>query len=158
MFGRKEQAESATSHEIGLLGPDSHFEGLVRFAGTLRLDGRIDGDITSEQGSGSVLVVNQTAVVRGNIVSDVVLISGRVEGRVTAHQRVEIFNHGILRGDIHTADIMIEGGAEFEGRCHMTQEDGAEAAAPDKTSTGTGVMNPGNVENERAKDLPAEPA
>lgn len=119
----------AASNEMSLLGPDSAFSGTVRFAGTLRVDGRIEGDIVSPAGSGSILIVNAAAVVHGNIVSDSVLISGEVRGDIQARDRVEIFRSGSLVGDIHTSDIMIEGGASFQGQCHMQRED-QPAAAP----------------------------
>jgi cytoskeletal protein CcmA (bactofilin family) len=105
--------------EIGLLGMDTRFKGHVRFKGTLRLDGDVDGTIVSEEGSGSILIVNQNAVVNGNITSDSVLISGRVRGNIKAMERVEIYRSGSLKGDVYTGDIMIEGGAEFEGNCRM---------------------------------------
>ncbi len=107
------------SGEIGLLGMDTRFKGHVRFRGTLRLDGDVDGAIVSEEGSGSVLIVNRHAAVTGNITSDSVLISGKVRGNIKATERVEIYRSGSLKGDVYTGDIMIEGGAEFEGNCHM---------------------------------------
>lgn len=108
-----------------MLGSDTRFEGAIRFTGTLRIDGIVVGDILSEPGSGSVLVVNKNAIVNGNIVSDSVLVSGRVEGNINAFERVEIFRAGYLKGDVRTADIMIEGGAEFEGYCHMQDQESA---------------------------------
>lgn len=116
------------SGEVSLLGLDSRFEGAVRFEGTLRVDGEITGDITSPEGSGSILIINAQAVIRGDIVSDSVLISGHVEGSILARERVEIFKSGKLRGDVQTGDIMIEGGAEFQGKCHMLREDRTTAA------------------------------
>ncbi len=120
MFGRRKNANGRPTSEIGLLGQDTCFEGQIRFAGTLRIDGTVVGDIVSEEGSGSMLVVNQQASVQGNITADAVLISGKVEGDVVAAERVEIFRSGHLKGDVYTGDIMIEGGAEFEGFCHMS--------------------------------------
>lgn len=111
--------DGADAKEIGLLGMDTRFKGHVRFKGTLRLDGDVDGTIISEEGSGSMLIVNQHAVVNGNITSDSVLISGKVRGNIKAMERVEIYRAGSLKGDVYTGDIMIEGGAEFEGNCHM---------------------------------------
>ena len=99
---QQEDTVAATS-EMSLLGPDSAFSGTVRFAGTLRVDGRIDGDIVSPAGSGSILIVNAAAVVHGNIVSDSVLISGEVRGDIQARDRVEIFRSGSLVGDIHNS-------------------------------------------------------
>lgn len=125
MFGNRKNGKPDGANDIGLLGTDSHFEGAIRFTGTLRIDGTVVGDILSEPGSGSVLVVNKHAVVNGNIVSDSVLVSGRIEGNITALERVEIFRAGFLKGDVRTADIMIEGGAEFEGYCHMQDRESA---------------------------------
>lgn len=121
MFNRNKQDHHASAGAIGLLGSDTRFEGKIRFTGTLRIDGIVVGDIASEPGSGSVLIVNQQARVTGNIVSDSVLISGHVEGQVHARNRVEIYRAGFLKGDIHTGDVMIEGGAEFQGYCHMIE-------------------------------------
>lgn len=126
MFKKKTTADangknSSDAGEIGLLGIDTRFKGHVRFSGTLRLDGDIDGTIVSEEGSGSMLIVNQNAAVNGNITSDSVLISGKVRGNIKAVERVEIYRSGSLKGDVYTGDIMIQGGAEFEGNCHMTR-------------------------------------
>lgn len=116
-----------------MLGTDTRFEGAIRFTGTLRIDGIVVGDILSEPGSGTVLVVNKDAVVNGDIVSDSVLVSGRVEGNINALERVEIFRAGYLKGDVRTADIMIEGGAEFEGYCHMQDQQSAQHTPKRKT-------------------------
>jgi len=123
LFGKKKSPDPvASSPEIGLLGGGTRFEGRIRFRGTLRLDGSVKGDIRSEQGSGSVLVINRNASVTGSIVADSVLISGEVDGNVIARKSVEIFRNGTLKGDIYTGEIMIESGAEFQGRCHMIRD------------------------------------
>jgi cytoskeletal protein CcmA (bactofilin family) len=120
VFGRDRSEAPPPDKDIGLLGTDTKFEGTIRFTGTLRVDGTVVGNISAEPGNGSVLIINQQATVTGDIVSDSVLISGRVEGNVHASERVEIFRTGLLRGDVYTAEFMIEGGAEFQGYCHMT--------------------------------------
>jgi cytoskeletal protein CcmA (bactofilin family) len=110
------------SPDIGVLGLDSRVRGHVKFQGTLTVDGTVWGDVQAPEGSGAMLIVGQSATVQGDIVSDAVLISGRVDGNVKARQRVEIFGTGILHGDIETGDIMIQGGAEFQGRCQMLKD------------------------------------
>ncbi len=113
---------SAGANEVGLLGVDSQFKGVLRFRGTLRIDGSVAGAIISEEGSGSVLIINQNAIVRADIISDAVLLGGTVEGNIKAEQRVEIYRSGNLKGDIFTNSVMIEGGATFVGNCHMLKD------------------------------------
>ena len=105
--------------EIGLLGMDTRFIGNICFRGTLRIDGIVEGNVTSKEGSGSVLIINRHAAITGNIISDSVMISGRVLGNILAVERVEILRSGSLRGDLFTGDILIEGQGEFEGNCRM---------------------------------------
>jgi cytoskeletal protein CcmA (bactofilin family) len=124
------------AQQIGVLGLDSIVQGGVRFQGSLTLDGSITGDVRAPEGSGAVLVVGQNATVSGDISVDSVLISGRVTGNVKAVERLEIFGTGVLLGDVETGDIMIQGGAEFQGRCHMLKHapalhDGPEGPASD---------------------------
>jgi cytoskeletal protein CcmA (bactofilin family) len=119
---------AARSPDIGVLGLDSRVLGHIVFQGTLTVDGAVSGDVRSPEGSGAMLVVGQSATIRGDIVSDAVLIGGSVTGSVKARQRVEIYGTGMLHGDIETGAIMIQGGAEFQGRCQMVPEAPGERA------------------------------
>jgi cytoskeletal protein CcmA (bactofilin family) len=131
-----EGAPPPPAQDVGLLGLDTQFKGGVRFRGRLTVDGTVTGDIASPEGSGATLVVNQNAVVTGDIVADSVLISGKVTGNIKAKERVEIFSAGLLKGDVHTGDIMIEGGAEFQGFCHMLRPQPPAGAAVQAAATG----------------------
>ena len=123
MFKKKPtQPPPPGSDEFGLLGLDSEFKGNIRFQGTLRLDGLVEGDISSEEGSGTVLVVNRQARVLGDIIADSVLISGMVHGNIVARERVEIYRTGTLKGNVSTGDFMVQAGAEFQGQCKMAKK------------------------------------
>jgi cytoskeletal protein CcmA (bactofilin family) len=119
------------SRDIGVLGLDSRVHGHIKFHGTLTVDGAVSGDVRSLEGSGATLIVGQSATIDGDIVADSVLIGGSVTGGIKAKQRVEIFGTGSLHGDIETGDIMIQGGAEFQGRCQMVKADAGLTAGGD---------------------------
>lgn len=121
MFSKKLKKHAAPngSGEIGMLGTDTLFKGNLKFKGTLRIDGQVEGAIRAVEGNGAVLVINQDAKITGNIIADTVLISGEVLGNIKALHRVEIYSQGRLKGDVLAGDVMIEGGAEFEGNCTM---------------------------------------
>lgn len=159
MFGRKTgDRHSQGAGEIGLLGVDTRFKGHIRFRGTLRLDGEVEGTVVAEEGSGSVLIVNRKAVVTGNIVSDSVLISGSVVGNIKASEKVQIFRTGALKGDVFTGDIVIEAGAEYEGNCRMIKN--LDPAQREKLLANAFPHGPGSKGNGKtmAPDTPTEGA
>ncbi|HUL28963.1 MAG TPA: polymer-forming cytoskeletal protein, partial [Thermodesulfobacteriota bacterium] len=87
------------SEEISAyLGKETVFEGKMTFEGVFRLDGKFDGEIF-ESGT---LVVGETAVVKGKIVLNTIVINGLVEGDVCAKGRVEIHSTGKVYGTLLT--------------------------------------------------------
>ncbi len=97
------------------LGKETVFEGKMTFEGVFRLDGKFEGEIF-ESGT---LIVGETAVVKGKIGVNTIVINGQVEGEVRAQGRVEIHSTGKLHGNLSTPIITIAEGGVFEGHCTM---------------------------------------
>ena len=57
-----------------VLGPGTHFKGVLTFEGSVRIDGKFDGEITS---NGS-LVVGEGATIKANVRVGRVVVSGQV--------------------------------------------------------------------------------
>ena len=98
-----------------LLGIGSEFKGQVTVKGNIRIDGRLEGNITSEEG----IVVGEKGYIKGNLTSKNILVSGKVFGNVVAYKRLEILPTGHLEGDIKTQRIAIAEGVVFKGNCDM---------------------------------------
>ena len=103
-----------------VIGPSLIVKGEIQSSGTLRVDGVVEGSITSK---GTVLVAND-GVVKADIKADHVVIGGTIHGNVTARERVEILPTGNLRGDIETISygLVVNEGAIFEGAVKMSKE------------------------------------
>ena len=97
------------------LGKETVFEGKMTFEGVFRLDGKFEGEIF-ESGT---LIVGETAIVKGKIGVNTLIINGQVEGEVAARGRVEIHSTGKLHGNLSTPIITIAEGGIFEGHCKM---------------------------------------
>jgi cytoskeletal protein CcmA (bactofilin family) len=97
------------------LGKETLFEGKMTFQGVFRLDGRFKGEIF-ESGT---LVVGESAVVIGKIAVSTMIINGRVEGEVTAKDRVEIHPTGIFSGTLIAPVLTINEGGILNGYCNM---------------------------------------
>ncbi len=94
----------------------SEFSGKLSFKDTVRIDGRFEGEIASE----NTLIVGETGHVQASITSETVIISGEVQGDIIARGQVAIHKTGCVLGDIQTASLTVEEGAQVNGRIDMT--------------------------------------
>lgn len=117
MWAMKERGHQAKqdSENITLLGKGVDFKGIVRFDGTVRVDGRVEGEIHTT----GTLVVGEHAVIEGIVSAGVLMNSGKINGTVTAIEKIQILKPGVLIGDIRTPVIAIEEGSHFHGMCDM---------------------------------------
>jgi len=109
--------------DIGsLLGDGSEFAGKLTFLGTVRIEGRFEGEILSE---GTLVVAG--GEVRGKVDVDALVITGGlVDAEVTARSSVELHPPGRLNGTVKTPSLQMEKGAIFRGRCLMPEDPGGE--------------------------------
>src|SRR5512144_2798210 len=98
-----------------LLGKGSEFEGKLTFEGTVRVDGKLSGEVFSDD----VLVVGEGAEVHAEIDIGEIIVQGLVVGNIRAKRAVEIHAPGKVKGDITTPSLQIDKGVIFEGKCFM---------------------------------------
>jgi len=106
-----------------LLGRGSEFEGKLSFEGTVRVDGKLSGEIFSDD----VLIIGEGAEVNAEINVGAIVIEGTVHGNIHAKRSVEIHTPGRVRGNIATPSLHIEKGVIFDGQCQM-EPNGATSA------------------------------
>ena len=104
-----------------LLGRGSEFEGKLTFEGTVRIDGKLSGEIFSDD----VLVIGEGATISAEIDVGVIIIEGSVTGNIRAKRAVELHAPARVRGNIDTPSLYVDKGVIFEGNCKM---DGVELA------------------------------
>ena len=117
---RKErlQATPGGSTLNAFLGEGTSFKGTLTFEGTVRIDGKLEGEIFTKD----TLVVGEGAEVSATIQAGVVEIGGTVHGNVTADRKVDIRASGRLYGNISAPTLVIEEGVVFEGSCTMGRQ------------------------------------
>jgi cytoskeletal protein CcmA (bactofilin family) len=99
-----------------LLGTGTSIEGTIEFNNTVRLDGNVKGKISSKQGT---VVIGERAVVNAEIIVDVAIIMGEVNGTIHAKEKIEVYPPGRITGDIQAPVVLIESGVVFNGNCFM---------------------------------------
>jgi cytoskeletal protein CcmA (bactofilin family) len=121
-----------------LLGRGSVFEGKLTFEGTVRIDGRLSGEIFSDD----VLVIGEGAQVSAEIEVGVVIVEGNVTGNIRARRAVELHAPARMRGNIETPSLFIDKGVVFEGHCKMENLGGAEKPAASTPSAAPPAAKP----------------
>src|SRR5512143_1882849 len=133
LFGEEERATrkdrgpaaAGGSNLNAFLGEGTNFKGTLTFEGTVRIDGRLEGEIFTKD----TLVIGEGAQVHATIHAGVLVLSGTVYGNITAEKKIEIHPSGQLYGNITTPSLVIEEGVIFEGTCtmgHAREQGGAD--------------------------------
>jgi cytoskeletal protein CcmA (bactofilin family) len=113
---KKGSGVSAEHAEItAFLGKGTEFKGVLSFEGTIRVDGRVEGEILSKD----TLIAGDEAHLQGEISVGTIISSGKIVGNVNASQKVHILAPGVIEGNIKTPKLIIEEGVSFDGKCEM---------------------------------------
>ncbi|MEP6959910.1 MAG: polymer-forming cytoskeletal protein [Nitrospirota bacterium] len=105
----------AGDDNITLLAKGVLLRGEIHVEGTVRIDGRLDGDI---QTKGQV-IIGEDGLVQGTITAGTVISSGRIKAKVTANERVQLMKTATLIGEVLTPVLIIEEGAKLQGVMDM---------------------------------------
>ncbi len=101
-----------------LIGKDAVMDGSFTAPGSARIDGEVKGNVTVEE----TLVLGTSAVIRGDVSAQTVIVGGEVNGDIQGPVRVELTSTAKVIGDIVTSSLMIDEHAIFQGGCNMNQE------------------------------------
>ncbi|MEC4673328.1 MAG: polymer-forming cytoskeletal protein [Nitrospirota bacterium] len=117
MWGEKPKRRETIFDEqhYTFLGKGVDFKGTAQFEGTVRVDGRFEGEMHTDD----TLIIGEHAIIKGNVSGNVVVSGGKVQGNITAFQRVQLFNPAVVIGDIRTPNFSMEEGVSFQGMCDM---------------------------------------
>jgi len=105
------------SGELNLIAAGTVVEGKLRTPGSIRIDGRIVGEVTVTQN----VSIGSTGDVDGNITARNVTIGGKIKGMVVAQEKLVFEAKAVVRGDIRAAKLVIDEGATFDGKCMMSE-------------------------------------
>ena len=116
MFGKNDDSKPKARID-SLIGAGTLIEGNIRFAGGLRIDGEVKGNVEAAEGaSSSMLVLSEQARIEGSVSVAHVITNGTVVGPVTVTEFLEMQSRAKVVGDVDYALIEMHQGAVIEGR------------------------------------------
>lgn len=105
------------------IGAGSSFEGKFYIHGSLRIDGKFEGEIKTE----NELVVGETGKVKTDIFARSVVVAGTVIGNINAIEEVRLLETAKVLGDINTPILTIQNGVVAKGSINLTGNHGKDA-------------------------------
>jgi cytoskeletal protein CcmA (bactofilin family) len=112
---KKDRLPAGNDNLNAFLGEGTSFKGNLTFEGTVRIDGKLEGEIFTKD----TLVVGESATVKATIHAGVLVIGGTVHGNITAEKKLELHSSARLYGNLSTPLLSIAEGVIFEGGCTM---------------------------------------
>src|SRR5713101_1203029 len=105
-------------------------KGEVTGSEDLFVDGLVDGKLNLTNGS---LTIGPNGTVKADVNAREVIVRGKIEGKVTGRDKVQLWSTGQVTGEVQTDRLAIEEGALLKGKV----EAGKQPAKPSETKAPT---------------------
>lgn len=109
-------AKSQNNRIESLIGAGTTISGDITFAGGMRIDGEVHGNIRTIEGKEGTLVISEHARIEGEITVSHLVINGTVMGPVNATEFLELQPRARVTGDVEYNNIEMHLGAVVQGR------------------------------------------
>ena len=133
MLDSSKKKSYADTKVVTIIGPGTVLTGDIKCKGRIQIEGEVHGRVYSDD----TIVVQESGVVKADLIAGEILIGGQVKGNIFAHERLEIMAKGRLLGDITAPRLSIAEGVLFEGKCAMKPPDKADMPAMDTAAPAT---------------------
>lgn len=123
-------------------------KGEVTGSEDLFVDGVVDGKLNLANGS---LTIGPNGHVKADVNAREVIVRGKIEGKVTGRDRVQLWSTGQITGEVQTDRLAIEDGAQLRGKVEAgrqtskTTEIKAAASTATNKSADTTSVNSGTA-------------
>jgi cytoskeletal protein CcmA (bactofilin family) len=98
------------------IGASVTFDGDLTCEEDLTIEGHLTGNIHVRE---ATLVVAQAATLEASVRAARVVVHGKVQGTISAGQRIELSQTSVVTADLSAIKVVITDGAQFNGRVDM---------------------------------------
>jgi cytoskeletal protein CcmA (bactofilin family) len=135
-------SDATAERAMGWLGSGLQVKGEISGSEDLLIEGSVEGLIQLHDRK---LTVGPTAKVTADINARDVVVYGYVKGDVRATGKIEIRNDGSVMGNLTTAQILIEDGANFRGSIEIDRSTTKEADKNVRAASAAGGAGPRSI-------------
>jgi cytoskeletal protein CcmA (bactofilin family) len=107
-----------------LIAADVEITGTIKSSSGLRIEGKLDGELVCSADA----IIGKSAVIKGNLSVNSIIIEGSIEGNITAKDKIDMKSTAKVHGDIVAKRLAVEDGVTFIGRSEVNPSGSATAA------------------------------
>lgn len=102
--------------ELNMISSGTTVEGKIRSQGSVRIDGKVIGEIAASE----AVAVGLTGEIEGNVSAKNLTVGGKIRGSLTVIEKAVLEGKAVVRGDLRAARLVIDEGATFDGNVSMS--------------------------------------
>lgn len=125
----KKKINNSSDKVDTMIGEGTEFNGSIVTNGTIRVDGKVEGEVTTE----GDIIIGETGKVKANAKGKNITIAGEINGNIEGTGKLELLPTAKLLGDIKVDDLYVDSGAIFQGNCEMKQKQNKETSVKEGT-------------------------
>ena len=104
-----------TEKIVAFIGQGVEFKGTISYKGSVRIDGRLEGELHTE----GTLLVGKSADITAKISAGSVISKGKITGDIIANEKILLLSSANMDGSLNTPQLSIEEGVIFNGTIEM---------------------------------------
>ncbi|WP_041264245.1 bactofilin family protein [Bernardetia litoralis] len=145
MFQSKKQTASSKEVEANnIIGKGTKIIGDLITEGNIRIDGEINGNITSK----SKVALGGGSNLKGNLVSSNAEVEGEVTGNLFIAELLILKANAVINGDVSALRMLTEPGAKINGQCKVGEAPKATTSLSNTALNGNSGLNGKNNERQ----------
>ncbi len=125
LHGSTAFGEGSIAGEESTIDRSSAFDGVLRTANNLRVEGHAKGEVYCD----GTLYIAESGQVDARVVSANITVAGSLTGEILCQGKLQILPSGRVSGRVATAALVIQEGAIYEGELRMSNLDEEPQAA-----------------------------
>ena len=115
------EARQQIGRDVVNIGKSVVIKGELNGSEDLTIEGQVEGKIELKD---HVLTIGANGKIKAQVFAKALIVLGEVNGNVTASEKVEIRDGGLVDGDIVSPRVAIAEGAHFRGSVDMQRKSG----------------------------------
>ena len=98
-----------------LIGRNAEIHGCLKLKESVRIDGKVVGNIEAPKDGAISVVIGPTGEIHGDVSASRIIVAGKVSGNLHGFERVELMSSAMVQGDTKYASMAVEHGARILG-------------------------------------------